>query len=193
MGQQWWVPLIAAGIGAGATLIISWLTRRSERKRDDIKWARDAADRQAEREQNARMQWREHRVSIYRDFIGAIDLFMNAARLLTFKMNWNVPDIEVAEHGMLSRPSDFSDVAMLLEDAMTAGAAVAISATQPVRDAAQAVIDEGLQVVEQLGDDQARRTVNPALPDLKEARSAFFDCVRAELRIDNGELAQNRT
>lgn len=107
MAQEWWVPLTAAGVGAFSALIINWLTRKSERKRDDTRWEREAVDRKAEREHEFRLHeskmeadrvaaWRTERQLAYVALLSAYDAWTSALRRWTIS-NHLGPEPDFAE------------------------------------------------------------------------------------------------
>lgn len=64
-----WVPVVAAAIGAISALVINGLTRRSERKREELRWERELQRQADERAHEERLHWRSERLDVYRRFL----------------------------------------------------------------------------------------------------------------------------
>lgn len=130
------MSLAAAGIGAISALLISWLVRRSERKRDDVKWEREAADRAAERERDEVRWHREHKRE--RNFKAFEERKLAYAAMLVKFLEWRTELIEWSNELLkdIAASPDWDKLERCERDCVYAKAALQLLGSDPVNQTA---------------------------------------------------------
>lgn len=182
MQAGWWTLLGVVVTGAVA-LVINWATRKSDRARDDLRWDRERADREAEREHDARMQWREYRTSIYGNLVISFDAF-NVAAVDRAHLLYSFYAAGDADTGQEFDQLNYERLEDLAVSLVAASAPVELAASQQVREAAAHMV---------AASGAARMSVRPGVPweevdtgmtFLYEAKEEFMACARRELGVD---------
>ncbi|WP_143073765.1 hypothetical protein [Actinokineospora terrae] len=184
--QAWWVTLAASLISG---VVGAGLTRWWEQKREDTRWKRESTDRQVAREHDARMQWREHRVTIYVGLLTAIEAFGRAAGN---RAGWLSNDTDESQLGDARPPSwPTQDHVEALANAVTAASEpVEIIATAAVQRAAEHAVVACWATMMKLQTYSDTVDLDPGANDVTQARIELVSRIREELHVDSADTPQ---
>lgn len=185
-----WVPLAVGALGIIGVVVGQLINARlenrrwiREREREDLRWERERGKDREGRVHDARMQWREHRASIYGDFLVAFDVFHVAATdrahlLYTFATSG------ASEPGNEFDQFNYDRLEELATSLAAASAPVDLAATKEVREAAVHMVAASGAARMSVRPDAQLHEIDTGMFFLYEAKEQFLTCARRELGVD---------
>ncbi|MEH0927814.1 hypothetical protein [Micromonospora sp. CPCC 205558] len=124
-----WVPLLVACLGLLGTIGAAVLTHAWTARRETVRWERELAERDGERNREERARWLAERRTLYSDFKNALDDFITKVNdghhlLASTGKRWTPEAEESADASLTQCEALYRDLQMLAPIHLTADAEV---------------------------------------------------------------------